>query len=84
MGVSSEAKQRNAVVFPAPFGPSSAYTSPGLDAQGDPVDRVETAIRLGETLELDHGRDRMRIHTLQATLASVGDVKGTDTQALKA
>ncbi len=57
-GRSSVASIRTIVVLPAPFGPSSETTVPGLDAQVERVDGGEVAEALRQAFGFDRGAER--------------------------
>ena len=52
-GSTKPAIARSSVVFPLPLGPSSAKSSPLLDAQVDIVERQRLAEAPGHSLDLD-------------------------------
>jgi hypothetical protein len=56
------------VVFPAPFGPSSASVSPRAIGEVQPVDRGQCAVTLHEAVDLDHRHDVLR--SVRGRLAS--------------
>ena len=58
---------RTAVVLPAPFGPSSPKTLPGLDAEIDAAKRVDVAVALAQPSGLDGGS---AVHLLYASCRS--------------